>query len=147
MSMKLILQRRSASVDGVFSDLLDEKGNFLFCALEHAYLMPKKKIYKAKIPVGTYTCKKTYRTLTENPTEADYFWTYEIMNVKGHTGILFHVGNYNDDSNGCVLIGKGLGRKSDGGRMITSSRQAMEAFMKLLDGAESFTLVVERTGA
>ena len=58
------------------------------------------------------------------------------------TGVLFHHGNYSRDSDGCILLGMGLGRMKDGGRMLTSSNVACKQFMKTQDGAKEFTLTV-----
>lgn len=65
------------------------------------------------------------------------FETFEVMSVPGHQGILLHVGNFNEDSSGCILLGK-----DRAGGMITQSTLTFEAFMKLQAGVNTFKLVV-----
>lgn len=64
------------------------------------------------------------------------------MDVPNHTGILFHVGNYNDDSNGCILLGR-VCVGSEKGTMITASRMTFDRFMLDLEGIEYFPLIVK----
>jgi hypothetical protein len=73
---------------------------------------------------------------------AEEFETFEVMNVPGHWGILFHVGNYNEDSEGCILVGEGLGRRYKNGVMLTNSKKAFAKLMALLKDVEQFTLLV-----
>jgi len=70
------------------------------------------------------------------------FETFEVTHVPNHTGILFHAGNYNCDSNGCILLGR-VGMDSDQGTMVTNSRDTFTRFMLDLEGVESFPLTVE----
>lgn len=70
------------------------------------------------------------------------FQTFEIMDVPGHDNILFHWGNYNKDSEGCVLLGKAEVSQANGQHMITSSKETFDIFMKYLAGVNEFTLTV-----
>ena len=134
--MNLVLSRPKDKFkdEGVFGQIEDERGNHLFYTLEHSYVenMPK-------LDEGVYTCKRGMHRLasSEKP-----FETFQIMNVPGHTGILFHVGNYERDSSGCVLIGLGIGKQKNGKDMLTYSRQAFQKFMDMLSEFDEFTLVV-----
>ena len=126
--MTLTLTRTDFTPDGIFGELVDDKGKLSLVTLEHSY------DNETKLPDGTYTCLKGIHKLHDNvPFEA-----YEVMNVPGHTGILLHVGNYNKDSNGCIL----LGMERDG-IMIKHSMIAFSKFMGLLEKEESFTLIVK----
>ena len=69
------------------------------------------------------------------------FETFEVMGVPKCTGILFHVGNYNHDSEGCILVGENLG-VANGKLMLTRSRLAFQRFMRELSSVKEFTLVV-----
>jgi Family of unknown function (DUF5675) len=129
--MKLV--RNIFDRDGIFGTLFDAEGDQVAITLEHSFNgLPK-------LPAGSYRCARGKHSLHSNPTP---FETFEVMDVPNHTGILFHVGNFNDDSNGCILLGR-VCIGSEKGRMITSSRATFERFMLDLDGAESFTLTVE----
>lgn len=129
--MKLI--RTDFQADGIFGKLFDDDGYQLAVTLEHAFNgLPK-------LPVGSYRCQRGLHSLHSTPTP---FETFEVTDVPNHTGILFHVGNYNDDSNGCILLGRvviGSGK----GTMVTASRATFDRFMLDLGGVESFMLTVE----
>lgn len=129
MVMNLKLTRTLFSSQGIFGFLSDESGKKLFNTLEHSYGG------KTKIPEGSFTCvrgKHRLHGMTHN------FETFEVTGVEGHDGLLFHWGNYNSDSQGCVLIGTDLGKN-----MITKSLQAFAKFMMLQEGIDSFPLIIE----
>lgn len=129
--MKLI--RYAFNQDGILGHLYDAEGNQVACTMEHSYNgLPKLK-------AGTYRCVRGKHSLHSRPTPFD---TFEIMDVPHCTGILFHPGNWQGDSNGCVLLGR-VCMDSDQGKMITNSRVTFNRFMLDLEGVESFTLTVE----
>jgi hypothetical protein len=133
--MNLILNRVDANENGIFSYLQDSAANILFYTLEHAYLQPDGS-YAPKLPNGNYTCVKGLHSLDHTPTP---FEAFEVTNVPGHSGILFHVGNYNSDSDGCILLGTAIaGRDAS----ITNSKLAFEKFMTLQVDNNQFTLTV-----
>ena len=131
--MNLLLQRTECCLDGVFGQLLDESGMVVGSTLEHAY--QDGAVWLAKIPAGTYTCVRGPHRL-HGMTED--FETFEITGVEGHAGLLFHWGNFNRDSEGCVLLGH-----TRQGDMITGSRDEFTKFMALQSGLNSFQLTVE----
>jgi hypothetical protein len=135
--MNLSLTRVSGDIDGIFGELHSEHGQRIAETLEHAY--PTSSGYAPKIPAGTYVCVRSLHRL-HGMTED--FETFEITGVTGHEGLLFHWGNYNNDSEGCVLVGQDLKALSTGERMITNSRAEFAAFMALQEGVDTFTLVV-----
>lgn len=131
--MNLKLVRGRAELYGIFGQLLDENGNVIAVTLEHAY--SDGDAFVPKVAVGTYTCTR------HAPNRLPYE-TFEIQNVPNFqgqtvTGILIHVGNYNKDSVGCVLVGEYFGVGC-----ILESKVAFEKLMALQEGVESFTLVV-----
>ena len=130
--MTLTLNRQEFRDDGIFSVLKNEKGDVLAHTLEHAYNRTPK-LYN-----GTFTCVRGQHQL-EGMTKS--FETFEITGVSGHTNILLHSGNWNDDSAGCVLVGEGIAQ-SDRGQMITASKQCFADLMALLVGLPSFELIV-----
>ena len=137
--MDLILKRAEYRPDGIFSDIFCSKtGAFLFSALEHAYQHGDEWLPKVKD--GVYTCVRGPHKLKA---DGDSFDTFEIKGVEGHWGILFHVGNYNRDSQGCVLVGTGLGWTSGKQKMIVGSKLAFDKFMRLQGDAQEFTLTVK----
>lgn len=129
--MKLI--RHDFRPDGIFGILYDAEGDQIACTLEHSYAD------RPKLPVGTYVCIRGQHRLHDMTQDFD---TFEITGVPGHTNILFHWGNYNRDSEGCVLLGRGV-TDSPVGWMVTSSRATFARFMLDLEGIDSFQLTVE----
>ena len=136
--MNLILQRNTYRADGIFSTLTAWEGPFTADTLEHAY-DDGTGGYGPKVHPDVYTCVRGLHRLHNM---AEDFETFEISGVVGHTDILFHWGNYNRDSEGCVLVGKSLSMQGDGTQMITSSRVAFAELMALQEGVDSFQLTV-----
>lgn len=137
--MDFTLQRKDIRKDGIFGELRDKHNMFFCMTLEHAYPDGEGN-YTSKIPEGTYICKRGIHQLHD----AKPFETFEVTGIDGHWGILFHIANYNDDLDGCIGLGKGIGFKSDlVGKMITSSYVAFTEFMKIQDGIDEFILTVE----
>lgn len=141
--MNLTLTRTEKRDDGIFGILSDEAGLQVAVTLEHAYdAKLGNGSYAPKLPAGTYKCVRGPHRL--HGMTAD-FETFEITKVPGHTGMLFHWGNYNRDSNGCVLLGRrrapvGVNNTTD---MITSSRNTFQKFMDLQRNVNEFTLTVK----
>lgn len=128
----MILQRTSFEETGIFGQLLSSDNQLIAITLEHSYSVGPSK-FAAKIPNGVYPCVRGIHHLEKTGA----FETFEVMNVPGHSGILFHAGNFNCDSDGCVLLG--LERN---GNMITNSRFAFFKFIDLLKGVNAFQLTV-----
>ena len=142
MDLKLI--RTSSDEDGIFGVLQQPDGTNFSVTLEHAYPVVEGALthYEPKIPAGIYTCKRSMHRL-EGMTQD--FETFQIMDVPNHTNCLFHWGNYNEDSDGCVLLGRNIVPRPDepSQNMITSSKNKWQAFMDLQRGLDTFTLTVE----
>lgn len=127
--MNITLRRTSFTVAGIFGNLFDDANNIVAVTLEHSFdLLPK-------VPDGVYSCRRGMHRLERMTHD---FETFEITEVVGHTNILFHQGNFNADSNGCVLIGTEIASNA-----ILDSRKAFEKFMALQSGVDTFQLVVK----
>lgn len=131
--MILNLRRTERLVTGIIGELLTEDWKPLYFTLEHAYVDGDE--FVSKIPIGTYKCVRGEHTLEHHP---EPFTTFEVTNVPGHTHILFHVGNINSDSAGCIL----LGLETDHKYRVSSSYAAWCDFMTRLSGLDEFTLNV-----
>jgi len=128
--MKLI--RTDFRPDGIFGKLLDDSGTQLAVTLEHSYNnLPK-------IPDGDYTCQRSQHRLHGMTQD---FETFQVMNVPGHDNILFHWGNFNKDSEGCILLGESIAQTGPQ-EMITNSRASWQKFMDTLSGCQTFDLAV-----
>lgn len=139
MNLKLI--REEFRDDGVFGELVDENDRRVAVTLERAYLSGNGNgSYTAKLKPGTYTCVRGTHKLTNMIP----FTTFEVEGVKGHDNILFHPGNYNKDSSGCVLVGTArtrIGNSKD--EMITASKAAFNRFMTIQKDVNTFILTVK----
>ena len=86
------------------------------------------------IKPGCYCCDRYH--------SAKYPDTFEIK-VPGHTKVLFHALNTEDETEGCVGDGSEIGYDSKGRRAILEARDAMVDFMKAMGKDLCFTLFVE----
>lgn len=138
--MNLHLKRLEYGADGIFGNLLDEQGNLVAHTLEHAYegygpACP----WVPKVAVGTYTCVR-------HPPHRVPYETFMLRDVpdfmgKPVEGILIHCGNFDKDSEGCILVGSSevdLGRR----RMVTHSRETFERIMAFQAGIDEFQLLI-----
>ena len=130
----MVLRRYKSDPQGVLSLLLTEDGSPFCVAIEHAY-DDGYGAYGPKLPLGNYTCQLGYHCLHTHPLQ---FKTYEIEGVPNHTNILFHVGNTQADSDGCVLLGEKFN-----GMGVTESRATFDKFMALQNGLYTFSLSVK----
>lgn len=126
--MKLV--RVSDSGVATYGVLLQDRTPFAV-TLERPWLDNRKG--ESCIPAGDYECRRV-----KSPTFGD---TFEVVNVQGRTAILFHKGNINDDTHGCILVGESfnpvLGRPG-----ITASKEGYAEFMGLLRMVNSFPLTI-----
>lgn len=134
--MNLTLTRLSFLASGIFGELDADDESFTLYSLEHSYSLPDGiEGFYAKIKPGTYTCKRGMHQLEGM---AEPFETFQVVDVPGHSNILFHTGNTNKDSSGCILVG--LFRSGD--TSIMQSRAAFNLLMKAQEGIDEFTLTV-----
>lgn len=138
--MNLSLVRKQFAKCGIFSELLDEDGKHIAFALEHAYPAQTRDGWIPKIPNGTFICFRGMHQLAGMSTP---FETFEVTDVPNHTGILFHVGNFNKDSEGCILLGDGFQQNGNTVIMVTKSQVAFENFMHQQSLVNSFMLTVK----
>lgn len=129
----LLLKRFDHREWGTYGALIGPKGPFIV-TLERPYTDGFGKM--SYIKAGVYTCKRV-----KSPRFGD---TYEVTGVLGRSHILFHSGNWVDDSRGCILTGASFDPVggSDGKSGVTGSKMAFDEFMDLLDGVPSFTLTL-----
>lgn len=144
--MNLIQQRQYYRVDGIFSAVFEDAAlkTQRFVTLEHSYPHADGS-FNPIVQPGVYTCVRGLHRL--HGMDHD-FETFEITGIKGHKGILFHWGNWNDDSDGCSLCGAsytlaanprhGMNRE----KMVTKSRDTFAMFMEMQKGVSTFMLTV-----
>lgn len=87
----------------------------------------------SSIPAQQYDCGR-YSSLR-------YPGTFQVLNVPGRSRILFHPGNTDDDTAGCILLGETLG-KLQGVRAVLNSCRTFRRFMAMLEEFDEFTLTI-----
>jgi hypothetical protein len=138
--MDLLLQRTQWEFDGIFGECRNLAGDVVIYTCEHAY-PDSLGSYDAKIPEGEYICVRGMHQLAGISAP---FETFEVTNVPGHAGILFHVGNFNSDSSGCILCGMGITTISNQ-QALSQSKIAFQKFMALQADVNQFNLTVKNS--
>lgn len=134
-----ILTRQKSTQDGIFGQLT--KDGYRICStLEHAYNAGNDQ-WVAKLSAGEYTCKRGLHKLEGMDRQFEAFQVMDVPDFRGLpvTGILFHIGNYNRDSAGCILVGQ-VGTNP---LMICESKGTFDSFMYSLKDTDTFTLTVQ----
>ena len=141
--MDMHLMRCDSEQSGIFSDLRDMTGNRHAVTLEHAFKQDDGS-YAPIIPNGTFTCVRGQHHLESMP-KGQTFETFEVTGVPGHSGLVFHWGNWNRNSKGCPLTGEYFyddPKTPEHIDMVANSRAAFTEFMKLQQGCDTFKLTV-----
>jgi hypothetical protein len=131
----MLLNRVYVGSEGAFGTLAEAGKPPFAVTLEHTY--NGLTSYSAKLPDGTYSCVRGKHTLLHGPP----FVTFEVTGVPGHSGILFHKGNVEDESEGCILLGLQYGTiESVPG--VLQSISAFTFFMSRQSQVDEFSLTV-----
>ena len=140
MKISMILKRVCSDDDGTYGTLIvDDK--LITLTLEESWL--KNKQDESCIPEGSYICKRVI--------SGRFGETFMVEEVPDRTNILFHWGNTEKDTKGCILLGLMTGQlytvDDDSGDKewqpaILSSKIAFNKFMNLLIGEDFFALTI-----
>ncbi len=150
--MKLIQQRRIDTGKQTLSALSLKGSKDRLCyVLEDTY-RPVKIKHKTRIPANIYKLKLR--------THGSHFLRYsikfprlnhtrgmiEVMNVKNYTDILIHIGNFETDTSGCLLVGTDY-KEEDGEVKLINSTVAYKALYPIiadvLEAGEEVTLEIK----
>ena len=129
----ITIKRIAENEYGTFGVLLD--GDLPFAlTLERRWVDNEYAV--SCIPAGKYVCRRV-----DSPHFGD---TFEVTSVPGRSHILFHKGNIDDDSHGCILVGEEFDPvlNSYG---IKASGDGYGEFMQRLRGYETFNLKIVET--
>ena len=105
----------------------------LFCTT----LEPKDADNKENIsciPTGYYHCKRINSPRFGN--------VFEVSKVPNRTHILFHAGNTDDNTSGCILLGQYPGKLANGDRATLNSGNTFKRFMDRMIGLNEFDLLI-----
>ncbi len=126
--MKSKIVRLEHSNQGALGVLLLDGS--IFCFTLEPDKDEKGKLY---ISQGVYHCQRFHGNKWKD--------TFEIL-VPGHTAVLFHSGNTEADTLGCVLLGATTG-KLKGNRAVLNSGQTFQGFLAKTEGVSEFPLFIE----
>ena len=89
---------------------------------------------EVQIPPGTYSVEITFSPRFQRPLPL-------LDGVPGRTDIRIHSGNWPRDTDGCILVGLGIGRD-----MITESRAALDPLVtqiqEAVDSGDAVTITI-----
>ena len=121
----MILEREIRNSEATLGVLFDDEWEVL--TLENPW---RNNGPDSSIPAGKYKCRRV--------NSPKFGTTFEVCQVPGRTHILFHAGNTEKDTLGCILLG--LRRSSN--IAISDSRVAFKKFMDHLHGVNEFDLEI-----
>lgn len=127
---KLELKRVSRMEHATFGVLLDGDEPFAV-TLELPWRDNQRNV--SCIPQGRYTCQRV-----QSPTFGD---TYEVLDVKGRSHILFHSGNTASHTEGCIIVGSKF-TIFHGEMGVGESRVALGEFMRRVQDSSTFDLQI-----
>lgn len=105
-------------------------GDFKVFTLERPWM--ENRPYVSCIPTGKYHAFRSWYN-------AGDYEVFELADVPGRTEILFHVGNYLKNTEGCILVGMGYDRDVPA---VWSSRTAFKQLMDYTAGLDGFEISV-----
>ena len=104
----------------------------VFCVtLEPPDELNKESI--SSIPAQQYRCRRY--------SSNRYPDTFQVMNVPDRTKILFHKGNFDEHTEGCILLARKFGVLK-GARCVLNSGETFERFMEVMEGVNEFSLTI-----
>ena len=115
---KYTLSRDIISNKAILGTLLDGD-KILARTLENPH---RNSLKDSAIPAGKYKCVK------DNTGKFQY---WRLLNVKGRENIELHNGNFESDTEGCILFGKEWAIMKDQ-LAVTSSKETMTMLQKIL---------------
>lgn len=150
--MDFILQRFSDNRDctlGLLFSKTPTLPHFESYTLEDEQRVDKLK-GETRIPAGFYELKiRKEETPLTLKYRAKYNWFQnhiEITNVNGFKGVYIHIGNNDENTDGCILLGDNADNNNIGYGSISNSTQAFSRWYKkvfdYLDGGGKVTLEI-----
>lgn len=98
----------------------------------------RAEVRDSRIPAGEYLCEPYSGSKHKD--------VYIVRDVPGRTAILLHTGNFEKDTDGCILLGNGAAMSARD-PMVTGSRAAFDKFKALIGREEFKLLILERLHA
>lgn len=142
ISMDLTLTRNQYIASGIFGQLADEDGNIIAYTCEHAY-DDGNGGWIPKVAAGSYVCQRGQHQLASMSSPFTAFQLMDVPDFQGNSvnNILIHMGNFDKDSEGCILIGQAIAGTGSS-EMVTNSVATFNKFMALQSGIDQFNLTI-----
>lgn len=149
--MELLLKREykvsnytigSLYVNGeFFSNTLEDTDRDLKSSMSQDEISKIKVYGKTAIPYGTY--KITMGVVSEKFKDRSWAKPYDgkiprLLNVPGFEGVLIHPGNNEEDTYGCILVGK-----NDTQGKVSNSQNTFHKLMAILSGNSDIEITIE----
>jgi hypothetical protein len=132
---ELYLERIGSSPWGTFGTL--QHGDWRCATLEPRWKGNARSV--SCIPAGTYELAMRDSPMVNRTTSGRFSRGWEVTNVPERRWIMIHPGNWERNTDGCILVGVGSGIIS-GEPGIGSSQQTFAKLMELLAAAERWTI-------
>lgn len=130
--MNLLLQRVNYEYGCTLGYLQDKTTSNILCVtLENPWLENQTNI--SCIPEGSY------ESIPYSSIKYPNVW--ELQNVKNRSKILIHAGNFERDTQGCILVGRTIADYNSE-KMVTHSRNTLNKLRDIIGINNSFTLQV-----
>ena len=126
----LVIKRIAMNEDGTFGVLMEGTVPFAL-TLERPWRNNMRNV--SCIPQGIYICEKY--------TSPKYGETFQVMNVQDRNYILFHKGNIDDDTHGCIIIGEQY-ESLMGKTAVFASYKGFSEFIEKTKDIQSFKLII-----
>lgn len=137
----LELKRIAETEDGTFGVLLWVDAPFAL-SLERKWCGNERG--KSCIPSGNYLAVRCNKSAeygqNDSPTFGD---TFVVTDVPDRCKILFHKGNIDADTHGCIVIAEQFGRLY-GKDAVLSSKAGFDEFKRLTTGLDHFNLKISK---
>lgn len=88
----------------------------------------------SNVPDSQYLCKRIESRL--------FGETFEVINVPGRSHVLFHAGNFIEDTKGCIILAQHFG-KLYGERAVLNSGDTFRKFMEGFKDINQFSLTIK----
>lgn len=111
-----------------------------FCTLELPWRGNEQMV--SCIPEGVYEMAMRESEVVRRSSKGRYNEGWEIVDVVGREFIMFHVGNWTKDTEGCVLIGERFSWHNVNGPAVVNSQTTFRIFMELLSSRENWDIEV-----
>jgi len=132
--MLLRINRVASKMFGTFGVFMLNDGTPFAVTLERPWADNKRGL--SCIPANIYLCKRIK--------SGKFGDTFEVGGVPGRNAILFHKGNINNDTHGCILVGEQF-EPLGGVPGIVASAKGFAEFISVTKDESSFVLEIFET--